>query len=165
MGSPARSDSVADCGGSDHAPCPPLSQPLQRGIGDRPRQSAALGTCSCQGVLSWAVWVGCFPWSPGVAFGLRVQQAELRWMHIVACSDCAGCLEGRGAVLRGILFLHRQIGEKKQAKRWRSAPKINLSKTDVRTGLVGLKVDGGGGRVSRCWGQQTQSGRSPKLRL
>lgn len=70
-----------------------------------------------------------------------------------------------GAVLRGILFLHRQIGEKKQAKRWRSAPKINLSKTDVRTGLVGLKVDGGGGRVSRCWGQQTQSGGSPKLRL
>lgn len=56
MGSPARSDTVADCGGSDHAPSHashPLSQPLQRGIEHRPRQRAALGTCSCQGVLSW----------------------------------------------------------------------------------------------------------------
>lgn len=157
MGSPARSDSVADCGGSDHAPCPmprPLSQPLQRGIEDRPWQSAALGTCSCQGVLSWLFGSDVFRGRlalPLVCMSSRLNCDGCTSWHVRTAPDASkdgGGMGRGGVVLRGILFLQRQIGEKKQAGRWRSAPIINLSKTDVRTGLVGLKVDGcGGGRV------------------
>lgn len=85
----------------------------------------------------------------------------MRWMHIVACSDGTGCCKrwGRGVPsCAGFCFCTGRLGKGNKLGVGGQPQKINLSKTDLRAGLVGLKVDGGGG-------QQTQSGASPKLKF